>query len=235
MSCWHADTLAVFGGSRPARALERLRLDAPPFSLPFSSRFRRTLLEGMSQGYMEAFDPRKSGRVSLQSFQPQFHRCSLPPRPGLSRSLYSLIFRFSSSSASSSLPADLLLSLALSKSLLALSLYIARDWLLAQGFSAWALNAVVLAAGAAGLAVWERIWETPRGFSKRKEVSYSAPKLDQRERDAREASEPVKGGLRLLEDQEDYRYVLSNHRPLLITGIRRGLCHDQDVRRLTTS
>lgn len=77
-----------------------------------------------------------------------------------------------SGTTSTSLPADLLLSLALSKSLLALSLHIARDWLLAQGFSAWALSGVVLSVGAAGLAVWERIWEQPKGYSKRREVSW---------------------------------------------------------------
>jgi hypothetical protein len=152
----------------------------------------------MSQGYTEAFDPRKSGRVSLQSFQPQFHRCAaISPL-----SLALLTFpHFPSTSTSSSLPADLLLSLALSKSLLALSLYITRDWLLAQGFSPWALNTVVLAAGSIGLAVWERMWETPRGFSKRREVSYCAPKLGQRDRDALGACEPAEGVLRLVESQ----------------------------------
>lgn len=122
----------------------------------------------MSKGYTEAYDPRQAGRVSLQSFE-QFQRCAASRLVSLQ--LISLLCY--SSSTSTSLPADLLLSLALSKSLLALSLYIARDWLLAQGFSAWALNGVVLSAGAVGLAIWERIWETPRGYNKRREVSPS--------------------------------------------------------------
>ncbi|KAL8291897.1 hypothetical protein RQP46_002155 [Phenoliferia psychrophenolica] len=83
-------------------------------------------------------DPRVSGRVSLSSFQPH------------------------SASSSASLPTDLLLSLLLSKSLLALALFIARDWILAQGYSVWTLNALTLCAGAAALCIWER--ETTSAF-----------------------------------------------------------------------
>ncbi|KAK4705893.1 solute carrier family 30 (zinc transporter), member 5/7, partial [Phenoliferia sp. Uapishka_3] len=92
-------------------------------------------------------DPRVSGRVSLAHFQPH------------------------SASSSASLPTDLLLSLLLSKSLLALALYIARDWILAQGYSVWTLNALVLVAGALGLCVWERVWEGPKGGKRREEPS----------------------------------------------------------------
>lgn len=54
--------------------------------------------------------------------------------------------------------------------MVALSLHIARDWLLAQSFSPWTLNALVLSFGAAGLCVWERVWDVPRGVGKRREV-----------------------------------------------------------------
>ncbi|GAA5837225.1 hypothetical protein JCM5353_005999 [Sporobolomyces roseus] len=100
-------------------------------------------------GYAEAYDPRRSGRVSLTSLGPQIR------------------------STSGSLPSDLLFSILLSKSLLALSLHIARDWLLGQGYSTWTLNTLVLSFGGAGLAVWEKSWEPPRGAKGRA----SAPSL----------------------------------------------------------
>lgn len=75
-----------------------------------------------------------------------------------------------SSTSSGSLPSDLLFSVLLSKSLLALSLHISRDWLIAQGYPIWTLNAVSLAVGGVGLALWEKSWEPPRG-GKRRAVS----------------------------------------------------------------
>ncbi|GAA5858967.1 hypothetical protein JCM1840_006638 [Sporobolomyces johnsonii] len=99
-------------------------------------------------GYAEAYNPRRSGRVSLASFGPQLHP-----------------------SSTGSLPFDLLFSLLLSKSLLALALHIARDWLLAQGYSPWTLNGIVLAVGGAGIALWERSWEPARGLKRRAEPS----------------------------------------------------------------
>ncbi|GAA5874053.1 hypothetical protein JCM16303_002674 [Sporobolomyces ruberrimus] len=97
-----------------------------------------------SGGYTEAYDPRRSGRVSLTSLGPQLRNTT-----------------------SGSLPSDLLFSILLSKSLLALSLHISRDWLLAQGFSTWTLNTVVIGVGGAGLALWEKSWEPPRGAKRR--------------------------------------------------------------------
>ncbi|KAM0786639.1 hypothetical protein ACM66B_002091 [Microbotryomycetes sp. NB124-2] len=99
----------------------------------------------MSGGYVEAFDPRKSGRVSMQTFQSQL------------------------STSRSKLPADIVLSVALSKSLLALAWHVARDWILAQGMSLWSLLAATMLLGAAGLAIWERAWHRPRDKGKRRE------------------------------------------------------------------
>ncbi|GAA5950931.1 hypothetical protein JCM21900_000376 [Sporobolomyces salmonicolor] len=99
-------------------------------------------------GYAEAYNPRRSGRVSLASFGPQLHP-----------------------SSTGSLPSDLLFSLLLSKSLLALALHIARDWLLAQGYSPWTLNGIVLAVGGAGIALWDRSWEPAREGKRRAEPS----------------------------------------------------------------
>ncbi|GAA5933600.1 cation diffusion facilitator family transporter [Sporobolomyces koalae] len=98
-----------------------------------------------SGGYAEAYDPRRSGRVSLTSLGPQLRN---------SRDV-------------ASLPSDLLFSVLLSKSLLALALHISRDWLLGQGYSAWTLNTVALTVGGACLVVWERSWEPPRGAKRR--------------------------------------------------------------------
>ncbi|GAA6063604.1 hypothetical protein JCM10212_006221 [Sporobolomyces blumeae] len=99
-------------------------------------------------GYAEAYDPRRSGRVALHSFGPQL------------------------GTPTGSLPSDLLFSVLLSKSLVALSLHIARDWLLGQGYPPWTLNAVSLAVAGVGLAVWDRAWEPTRG-AKRRESSPS--------------------------------------------------------------
>lgn len=90
-------------------------------------------------------DPRVSGRVALSTLSTHFI------------------------SPTQSLPVDLLLAQILSKSLLALSLFIARDWLLAQGFAVLPLNALVLGGGAIGLCVWERVWDTKgRGQAEKK-------------------------------------------------------------------
>ncbi|GAA5907356.1 cation diffusion facilitator family transporter [Sporobolomyces salmoneus] len=98
----------------------------------------------MSKGdYVEAYDPRRSGRVSLTSIGPQLRNIS------------------------GSLPSDLLFSILLSKSLLALSLHISRDWLLVQGYPTWTLNTIALGVGGAGLALWEKSWEPPRGAKRR--------------------------------------------------------------------
>ncbi|GAA5970430.1 hypothetical protein JCM3765_000979, partial [Sporobolomyces pararoseus] len=96
-------------------------------------------------GYAEAYDPRRSGRVSLTSLGPQLRL----------------------NNTSGSLPSDLLFSILLSKSLLALSLHISRDWLLSQGYSIWTLNTIVLLVGGAGLSLWEKSWEPPRGAKRR--------------------------------------------------------------------
>ncbi|GAA5934720.1 hypothetical protein JCM3775_002039 [Rhodotorula graminis] len=78
----------------------------------------------MNGGYVEAYDPRRAGRVSLSQL-----------RHG----------------NATSLPADLLFAVLLSKSLLALALHVAKDWLFAQGRSPWALAALVQGVGAVGL------------------------------------------------------------------------------------
>ncbi|GAA5914613.1 hypothetical protein JCM6882_001217 [Rhodosporidiobolus microsporus] len=94
-------------------------------------------------GYAEAYgyDVRRSGRVKLGGLDSQW--------------------RYGSST---SLPADLLLSVLLSKSLSALALHVAKDWLLdTASYSAWKLNAVVGAVSAVGLGVWERVGGDERG------------------------------------------------------------------------
>ncbi|GAA5900614.1 hypothetical protein JCM8208_000547 [Rhodotorula glutinis] len=78
----------------------------------------------MNGGYVEAYDPRRAGRVSLSQL-----------RHG----------------NATSLPADLLFAVLLSKSLLALALHVAKDWLFAQGRSPWTLAALVQGVGAVGL------------------------------------------------------------------------------------
>ena len=75
-------------------------------------------------------------------------------------------------SSRSSLPGEIIISLAMSKTLLALGLHVSRDWILAQGMSLWSLVAVTLCLGAAGLTVWEQVGDGRRiGRTKRKEVS----------------------------------------------------------------
>ncbi|KAK4048858.1 putative zinc transporter msc2 [Microbotryomycetes sp. JL221] len=86
----------------------------------------------MSGQYVEAFDPRKSGRVSMQTFQSHLTH------------------------SKSKLPTDILLSVAMSKSLLALALHVARDWILAQSMSLWSLLATTLVIGTCVLALWEK-------------------------------------------------------------------------------
>ena len=121
-------------------------------------------------GYASAYpSSRVSGRVSLDTFQPQSIRYAAQP-PLAARSCSSADLPSLLHSANGSLPTDLLLSLLLSKSLLALSLYVARHWVLAQGYSVWTLNAIVLGLGAVGLQVWERIGDSST-LAKRREVS----------------------------------------------------------------
>lgn len=69
-------------------------------------------------------------------------------------------------------------SLLLSKCLLALSLYMAKNWIIAQGFSIVYLNALVLLSGGIGLGIWEKLWDKPRASGKRKEVSCYSPLLE---------------------------------------------------------
>ncbi|GAA5852335.1 hypothetical protein JCM8547_006743 [Rhodosporidiobolus lusitaniae] len=90
----------------------------------------------MSAGYVDAYDVRRSGRVSLAGLEGQL--------------------RYGSAT---SLPSDLLFGVLLSKSLVALSFFIAKDWLLVprSGVGAWGLNAMVTAGGAGILVVWERV------------------------------------------------------------------------------
>ncbi|GJN90397.1 hypothetical protein Rhopal_003408-T1 [Rhodotorula paludigena] len=95
-------------------------------------------------GYAEAYDPRVSGRVSLQHLR---------------------------QSNAASLPSDLLFAVLLSKSLVALALHVANDWLVAQGYSPWTIAALVQGAGGVVLALWERPWEASRGGKRRTEPS----------------------------------------------------------------
>ncbi|GAA5998586.1 cation diffusion facilitator family transporter [Rhodotorula paludigena] len=95
-------------------------------------------------GYAEAYDPRVSGRVSLQHLR---------------------------QSNAASLPSDLLFAVLLSKSLVALALHVANDWLVAQGYSPWTIAALVQGAGGVVLALWERPWEVSRGGKRRTEPS----------------------------------------------------------------
>ncbi|BGP33543.1 Putative zinc transporter msc2 [Rhodotorula toruloides] len=98
----------------------------------------------MSAGYMEAYDPRVSRRVSLSHI-------SRIPRDA------------------SSLPSDLLFALLLSKGGVALALHASRDWLLAQGYPAVRLTALVLAVAGGALMLWERPWAATKGGKRRTE------------------------------------------------------------------
>ncbi|KAK4049540.1 putative zinc transporter msc2 [Microbotryomycetes sp. JL201] len=125
----------------------------------------------MSDGYVEAFDPRKSGRVSMQTFQSQLRRVESSATTMDTRMLAEVGFLTPSfnSTSRSKLPVDIVLSVALSKSLLALAWHVARDWILAQAISLWSLLAATMVLGAIGLAVWERAWHKPRDKGKRRE------------------------------------------------------------------
>ncbi|GAA6035667.1 hypothetical protein JCM8097_004960 [Rhodosporidiobolus ruineniae] len=103
-----------------------------------------------SGGYAEAYDPRRSGRVSMAALDAQLKY-----------------------GTATSLPTDLLFGVLLSKSLVALALHVAKDWLLASGYGAWTLNAVVLAVAAGVLVMWERSWDSGggRGMKRRTEPS----------------------------------------------------------------
>ncbi|GAA5824812.1 hypothetical protein JCM3770_004303 [Rhodotorula araucariae] len=95
-----------------------------------------------SGGYVDAYDPRVSGRVSLSQLR---------------------------ASTATALPTDLLFAVLLSKSLLALALHVAKDWLLAQGRSPWTLAALVQGVGAVGLLLWSWSGTPTRGTKRRTE------------------------------------------------------------------
>ncbi|BGP25975.1 Putative zinc transporter msc2 [Rhodotorula toruloides] len=98
----------------------------------------------MSAGYVEAYDPRVSRRVSLSHI-------SRIPRDA------------------SSLPTDLLFALLLSKGGVALALHASRDWMLAQGYPVLRLTALVLAVAGGALMLWERPWAAAKGGKRRTE------------------------------------------------------------------
>lgn len=126
-------------------------------------------MDERSPGYSDAYDPRVSGRISVAALRsPRLVKRHLIINltPELITSIHN--------SSTSSLPADLLFSLLLSKSLLALSLLFARNWVLAQGYSVWSLAALVLIGGGVGLGLWEKVWEKPKGGSKRREVGLTS-------------------------------------------------------------
>lgn len=87
--------------------------------------------------YGQAVDSRVSGRIRLSAY----------PAP----------------SYAAALPTDLVLAQLLVKALLALALFVAREWILAQGFPLLALHALLLVTGAVGLALWERVWQPAKG------------------------------------------------------------------------
>ncbi|GAA6009529.1 hypothetical protein JCM10207_003815 [Rhodosporidiobolus poonsookiae] len=96
------------------------------------------------------YDPKRTGRVPLASFDSQL-------RYGRT--------------AGTSLPTDLLFGVLLSKSLVGLALHVVKDWIVDQGRSAASLSAVALGGAAAVLVLWERSWEAGggRGMKQRRE------------------------------------------------------------------
>lgn len=114
----------------------------------------------MSAGYVEAYDPRVSRRVSLS------HISRIPRWAGRLPVSRRLLTRQTHRDASS-LPTDLLFALILSKGGVALALHASKDWLLAQGYPALRLTALVLVVGAGALILWERPWAATKGGKRR--------------------------------------------------------------------
>ena len=96
-----------------------------------------------AEAYPSALNSRTRGRVALENTS--FMRA---PRAG---------------GSGTAIPTDLLLSLVLSKSLLVIALHIARDWLLGNGLSAFALWSGYLVVGAPAVLVFQASWTGSKG------------------------------------------------------------------------
>ena len=97
---------------------------------------------GYAEAYPSALSSRTRGRVALDN---------------------SSFVRAPRASSGTAIPTDLLLSLVLSKSLLVIALHIARDWLLGNGLSAFALWSGYLVVGAPAVLVFQASWTGSKG------------------------------------------------------------------------